>query len=49
MTESDGLPLDLFGEPDIPGTAADPGVHQYLIVGVKGDPVRAAQRLRDPS
>ena len=22
----DGLPLDLFGEPDIPGTAADPGV-----------------------
>ena len=26
MTENDGLPLDLFGEPDIPGTAADPGV-----------------------
>lgn len=117
MTENDGLPLDLFGEPDIPGTAADPGVlareitepplttldtrtgrwraraaqcidamreagvglysdaviinahgslqlvaartmqstrkltrlHQYLIVGVKGDPGRAAQRLRGPS
>ena len=42
MTESDGR----YSDHDRGPSAMHP---DDLIVGVKGDPVRAAQRLRDPS